>query len=163
VSGGGQQRFGFLAGEVGHHRPGEPLRRDGEHPGDLLGVLGVLQGREAEQRVDRGQPGVAAARAVAPLAFEVVQERGHQRCVEILDPEPGGRRAGVLLSEDQEQPQRVAVGGDGVRAGVLLPGEPVGEERLQGGGQRGHDIAAEPDSSRSATSASSSGAADRYQ
>src|SRR6266436_1979515 len=103
-------------------------------------------------------------RALLPaLVFEVVQERGDQRRVEILDPQAGGRSAGALLSEGQEKPQRVAVGRNGVRAGVLLPGEPVGEERLQGRGERGHGITAGRGSSRSAASASSSGAADRYQ
>ena len=68
-------------------------------------------------------------------------------------------------SEAQQQPDGVAVGGDGVRAGLALLEQPVGEERLQGGGERGHRGSTFPiiGSSRSAASASSSGAADRYQ
>jgi hypothetical protein len=38
-------------------------------------VLGVTQRGEAEQGVDRGQPGVAAADGVAPLMLEVIEER----------------------------------------------------------------------------------------
>ena len=65
----------------------------------------------------------------------------------------------------QQQPDRVAVGGDGVRAGLALLEQSVGEERLQGGGDRGHRGSTFPiiGSSRSAAIASSSGEADRYQ
>jgi hypothetical protein len=40
---------------------------DSQHPGYQIGVLGVAQRGEAEQGVDRGQAGVAAAHAVAAL------------------------------------------------------------------------------------------------
>jgi hypothetical protein len=39
----------------------------------------------AAKRVDRGQPRVAGARAVAAVVFEMVEERLNQRRVEILD------------------------------------------------------------------------------
>ena len=45
----------------------------------------------------------------------------------------------VRLRTKTKQPQRVAIGGDGVRAGVALNRQPLGEERLDGGCQRGHD------------------------
>src|SRR5207248_2912279 len=63
-----------------------------------------------------------------------------------------------------QKPARVPVGGDRVRAGLLLPGEPVGEESLQDGGEIGHR-AASPDacSSRPAARARSSGTACIYQ
>jgi hypothetical protein len=48
-------------------------------------VLGVAQGREPEQRVDRGQPRVAALGAVAPVAFEVVQERADSCGIEVAE------------------------------------------------------------------------------
>ena len=48
-------------------------------------MLGVAQRGVAEQRVDRGEPGVAGADAVAALVLEVVQERADQRRVEIVD------------------------------------------------------------------------------
>ena len=46
-------------------------------------MLGMAQGREPEQRVDRGQARVAALGAVASLVFEVVQERADGGGVEI--------------------------------------------------------------------------------
>jgi hypothetical protein len=113
--------------------------------------------------VDRGQPGVAAADAVPASTFEVVEERANQRRVEVFDLRASRCGADAFGEEDQQQSQRVAIAGDGVWAGVLVPGEPLGEEGLQRRGKRGHDTVPIRASSRVAASASSSGAADRYQ
>jgi len=58
---GGKKGFGLGGGEERDDRLVGPLRRDGQDTFDVGGVLGVAQGGEAEQGVDRGQPGVAAA------------------------------------------------------------------------------------------------------
>ena len=58
--------------------------------------------------------------------------------------------------------QGVAVGGDGLAAGVPLPSEPVGEERLQDGGEVGHGRSSQA-SRRRPAAAMSSGDAVRYQ
>ena len=63
--------------------------------------------------------------------------------------------------KQQQQSERVAVGRDRSRAGLQLPGEAVGEERLQGRRDRGHDRTAWASLSRRAACASRSGAADR--
>ena len=114
----------------------EPFGRDGQHPLDELGVLGVTQGRVGEQRADRGQAQVAGARAVVPVVFEVVEERRDQVRVEV-GPVQRGRAAlsGALLGEPEQQLERVAVGGDGAWADLTLLGEPVGEERLAAWGR----------------------------
>src|SRR6266496_1762943 len=104
--------------------------------------------------------------SVAAPALEVVQERADERGVKVGDVQVGGRLAGVLGGEGQQQLAGVSVGGDGVAAGVALAGQPVGEERLQGRGERAHGRPAWPArwaSRRCAASASSSGAACRYQ
>ena len=44
----------------------EALVGDGEYSLDYVGVFGVAQRGVAEQRVDRGQPGVAGAHAPRP-------------------------------------------------------------------------------------------------
>jgi len=164
---GAKQRFDLVVGEVGDQRPVEPFGWDREHSGDAVGVLGVGQRREPEQRVDRGQSGVAGADAVAALLLEVVQERADHRRVQLVDVQPGGRDTGAGGDVTEQQPHRVAVGGDGVVAGVLLPDQPVGEERLQGRGEDAHHRTPDPParwaSSRRPASAISSGAADRYQ
>jgi hypothetical protein len=90
--------------------------------------------------MDRGQAGVAAASAVAAVVFEVVEERADQLRVDILDLKPSRCRADPARRELHKHPQRVAVGGHGVWAGVLLPSEAFGEEGLQGRGERGHDV-----------------------
>ena len=69
----------------GMHRMVGPLGRDRQDPGDVGTVLRVAQGREAEQRMDRGQPGVTAADGVAPLALEVVEECADHRRVQVGD------------------------------------------------------------------------------
>ena len=61
-----------------------------------------------------------------------------------------------------QQPERVPVAGDGVRAGLALSDEPLGEERLQHRRERAHDSPVQC-SSRAAASCISSGTADRYQ
>ena len=101
-------------------------------------MLGVTQCGVGEQGVDRGQAGVAGADAVVALVLQVVEESGHQRGVEVTDVHVGWLGGGALRGEAEQQPEGVAVGGDGVAAGLTLAHQPVGEKRLQGWRQRGH-------------------------
>jgi predicted cupin superfamily sugar epimerase len=48
----------------------------------------------------------------------MVQERPYQRCIEVVDVELVRCLAGALLRETKQQADRVAVGGNGVRAAV---------------------------------------------
>jgi hypothetical protein len=66
--------------------------------------------------VDRRQAVVAGAGAVAPFCFEVVEERADQRRVEIVEVQLARLLAGPLGGEREQQPEGVAVGGDGLRA-----------------------------------------------
>jgi hypothetical protein len=52
--------------------------------------------------VDRGEPGVAGADAVAALLFEVVKERADQVGVEVVELEPGWRLGDALLGEREQ-------------------------------------------------------------
>ena len=74
----------------------------------------------AVERVDRRQPGVAGPEAVAALLLEVVEERADQRRVEVGEVQPVGCLPVLCCGEVEQQPDRVAVGGDRVRAGVAL-------------------------------------------
>ena len=85
-----------------------------------LGVLWVAERGVAVKGTDRGQPCVAGAGAVSPLVLEMVKERADQRRVQFVDLESGWLLAGALGGEGEQQPHRVAVGGDRVRAGVAL-------------------------------------------
>ena len=67
------------------------------------------------------------------------------------------------LDETEQQSEGVPIGGHGVGAHLTLIDQPVGEERLEGGGERGHRPAPSIASSRFAAWPSNSGEAERYQ
>ena len=130
----------------------------------MQGVFGVLECCVGEQGANRGQPDVAGPRAVAALVLQVVEERGDRVRVQVVPVQLRRADSCASLDEAEQEAERVAVGGDGARAGLALAGEPVGEERLQGRRDQGHGRAAFPiPSRRAAARASSSGAAERYQ
>jgi hypothetical protein len=93
----------------------------------------------------------------------VVEERADERGVQVGEIQRGGSLAQPLVGEGQQKPKRVAVGADGVIAGLALPDESVGEERLQGGGEGGHHSTDPIRPKRWATSCISSGVPVRYQ
>ena len=62
-------------------------------------MLGVPERREAEQRMQRRKPGVAAGDAQAPLVLKVFQERPDHRGIELLEAELGRLRAGPVVHE----------------------------------------------------------------
>jgi hypothetical protein len=106
--GDGEQGLDLAGGEPGDQGFAVPFGRDGEHAGDERGVAGFAQGGVGEQGADRGQPGVAGAGAVAAGGFQVVQECGDQRGVEVADVERGGLGAGAVAGEGQQQPVAVS-------------------------------------------------------
>ena len=71
--------------------------------------------------------------------------------------------AGLLECEAEQQPERVAVGGDRLRAGVALGDQTLGEERLKRWRERSHESTSGSCSRRRLISSSSSGTASRYQ
>lgn len=83
--GSGQQRVDLGSGEERDELAVGALVRDGQHPLDELGVLGVAQRCVGEQRVHGGQPRVAGLHAVVALDFEVLQEGADQGGVEVLE------------------------------------------------------------------------------
>jgi len=101
-------------------------------------VLGVLKRHVGEQRVDRSETVVAAADAVAASFLEVRQERGDQRRVELRDVQVAGRSPGALGGEMEQQPERLAVGSDRVRARAALGDQPLTEVGLHRGRERAH-------------------------
>jgi hypothetical protein len=91
----------------------------------------MAQRRVAEQRVDRGQAGVAGAHTVVTVGFEVVEKRTDQGGIDIVKLKPGRGLAGAMVGESEQQPEGIPVGADRVGAGVSLGDEPLDEERLQ--------------------------------
>src|SRR5207302_6033772 len=160
---GGQQGLDFCLVEVADLPPLAAPGGDVQHPGDERGVLGVAERRVAEERPDRGQPGVAGAGAVFPFLLKMAEEACDERGVEVADVELAGLLAGSVMSETQQEPPGVPVGGDRMRTGVTLADEPLGEVGLEGGGERAHACLPAARSRRWAASDSNSGTADRYQ
>ena len=103
---GREQRLHLGFGEVGDHGPVVAFLRDRQHPGDALRVFGVLQRGVTEQRVDRGQAGVAGPDAVAALLFEVIEEPGDERGVELGQVEARWWSAGVFGGVGEQQSAR---------------------------------------------------------
>jgi len=58
----------------------------------------------------------------------MIQERSNQRCVEILELKLTGLFADSFTDEREQQPERVPVRGNRVRAHLPLADQPVGEE-----------------------------------
>ena len=125
-------------------------------------MLGMAQRGVAEQRVDRGESGVAGAGAVVPVVLEVVQEgtdhSASRSAMSSLDgalPVRSGRSAAAAGS--------VAIGGDSV-AGWPVAGSISRSVKNASRVARARSWSPlRCCSRRCAASASSSGAADRYQ
>ena len=160
---GGQEGLDFVGGEERDDRLLKALAGDGQHALDDRRVGRLAQGGVAEQGADRDEPGVAGPDAVSPSVLEVVEECADQRGVEVGKHEQGGRLAGALLGKGEQEPERVSVGGDRVRACPPLGEKPIGEERFQDRGERAHGSTPRQSSSRLAARASSSGLPDTYQ
>ena len=65
--------------------------------------------------MDRGQSGVAGARAVMTLVFEVVEERADRFSAEVGEFQMVAGASGPRAGEGEQHPDGVAVGGDGAR------------------------------------------------
>ena len=160
-----QQRRDLARVEERHRAPHIALAR---HREDALAVQqpGWIGHRDvAEERADRGEPRVAAARAVPARRLSMKEEVGDQISVDVLDRELDRRLAVPGTREPQQQTERVAIACDRMRAGLHLGAQPVGEEALDQRGQgRGvHWSASPPEVARAIARSSSSGTASRYQ
>lgn len=78
------QRFGLFGGEEGQVASLEALGWDAEHPSDHGSVLGMPDSGVGEQGSDRGEAEVPRPGAVATLGFEVLEECGDHRLIELV-------------------------------------------------------------------------------
>jgi len=127
----GKKRLDFLRCEELDWPTLEPLVGNGEHPLAEQRVCRLGQRDVLEEAVKGRQARVAGAGAVPALFFEVVEELGHERRVDVFDVEARGRLVQTRGREPQQEPEGVAVRTDGVRAGLSLPNEAVDEEALE--------------------------------
>ena len=80
----------------------------------------MLERGEPVEGVNRAEPRVAGPRTVAAFVFEVAEERADQRRVQVVDVQLEWLLTSLVVREAQQQPERVAVGGDSLRAGIAL-------------------------------------------
>ena len=111
-----QQRVDLARGEEADLDSLGALGGDRENALDKFRVLGVAQRCEAEQRVNRGQPGIAGAHIVAAVVFEVGEKGSNEVGIENGEVKTRWRRTGPVSGECQQEPERIAVRRDGVRA-----------------------------------------------
>ena len=128
-------------------------------------MLGLFQGDVAEEGVNRRQPSVAAACAVAPFLLQVIEKGDQEWGIDLSEPELRWLLLQPPLGELQEQAERVAVTGDGVGADAPLADQPTREEPLEQPGERGLTPHGRSPfrSRRSVARRSNSGTAVRYQ
>src|SRR6266852_2421456 len=113
--------------------------------------------------MDRAQPGVARANAIVTGDLQMLQEAGDGWRIQVLEVQPARGLAGRHSQVAQQQAESVTVSGHCVRAGVTLTHQPVGKEPFERWGEGAHGWLPQAHSSRSAASASNSGAAWKYQ
>src|SRR2546425_5305876 len=136
--GSGQEGLDLGPVEEGDQGALEALERDGEDALDERGVFGVVEGCEVEEGVDGGETGIAGADGVASNGLEMSQKVADERGVEVVEVEAAWGLPSALVNEGEQQAEGVAVGSDGVRTGLALLRQPVGEEGLEGGSERAH-------------------------
>jgi hypothetical protein len=73
--------------QVGHQRPGRPLRRDRTYLAAPCHVFGTVQADEVRQRVDCRQTLVARRHGTTTLLLQILQEQMHAVCREIINAE----------------------------------------------------------------------------
>ena len=134
----GQEGVGLGRAEKANHGAVAAFARDGQDPSDHSSVFGMAQCGKAEQGVHGGQTSSAGGHAGVPLSFKVIQERADPGSVKVVEIELAGSLPGDVVHIADEQPEPVAVGGDGVRAGSTLC-KALGEECFEGGGEAAHD------------------------
>lgn len=119
--GAGEEVDGPFLGSLGRHR---------QHLLAVMEELRFIAGDILEERMDRRQPRVAAARAVAAPGFDEHQEAPDQIRIDIGDLERSRRPPEAIAGVFQEQAKGVAVAGDRVRAGMKLGRTAFGKELL---------------------------------
>ena len=86
-----QDRVHFLDRQVSDQSCLGFLRRDRQDAPNLVEGGGLTEFQEVHERLDGGQADVSGARAIRASAFEMIQERDDQRCIDLLQVQGGGR------------------------------------------------------------------------
>jgi len=111
-----EERGDDLGLPIGHGSMPGLLRRNREDALVLRGSRDVVAEEMGGEASDRRQPAVTRRRCVVAHGLDVVEEREYLVGLHILDAEIGNRAMKSVGKEDEEQPQRVGVGAQGMSA-----------------------------------------------
>ena len=160
----GEQRVDLGVGEPGDRLALVAFGGDGQHALDRGGVFGMAAARRS--RTGSGWRRAASC-GCGPCCAGRCSRWSKNAAISGASRSAMSSADGVLpvlaVAKREQQPERVAVAGDGVGRGAALGDEPVGEERLQHRRERGHGRPSSCCSRRAAASCMSSGTADKYQ
>jgi len=132
-----EQRFHLHVRQIVDRPARVPLAGDSQNALRLRHVFGFLQGHVAEEGMNRCQPSVAAACAIAPCVLQVIEKGDQEGHIDLSQSELRGLFLQTLLGKLQEQAERVAVTGDRMRTDTSLPNQSIREEPLEQPGKGG--------------------------
>ncbi len=89
--------------------------------------------------LDRGQPGVSGGGLVAARALQILQERQHERRIDVLQVQLRRRDLESRRRVLKQQSECVGVGLAGMEAGAALVWQPLTQEGRDMGSQGRHD------------------------
>ena len=112
VPGCGEECLDLVCGQVSRLRGWRVLLPDREDLGDLVEIVGLLDGGVAAERLDHRETLVAGRCPAVPLRFQPVQEPQDPRAVDVSQTELLGRYPLDVFEPDQQQLDRVPVGDD---------------------------------------------------
>lgn len=129
----GEQGINFGTREKADHGACEAFARDRQDALDLRGVLGHLKGGITKEGVDGRQTQVTSSHADLIVLFQVIQKLPDQWSGDLLESQLRGRFVLALLDELEQSTERIAIGGDGVRAHLTLLHQPLQEKPFEQG------------------------------
>jgi hypothetical protein len=130
------------------------LAGDGEHALNVGAVRRLLERRISEEGPNGRETEIPRSNRGASARLKVLQECADERRVEIPKRQLRREFAKAYLRECKQEPEGIAIGGDGVGAYASMPHEPIDEPPLDQHGQimRGtHERTSHRSSNRRAT------------
>jgi hypothetical protein len=108
-----------------------PLDGNRQNPAAAIEMRRLADGHVLTEGVDRGETDIPCPRCVAPVLLDVIEKGTNEGGIQVVERQARGRRSEPLLGKPQQQPKRIAIGGDGMGARALLADQPFREEALQ--------------------------------
>ena len=99
----------------------------------------LVKGHIFEEGADRGKAGIACARTVASGPFKISEKRPNEGSIKVFELELRRGFLKAFSGKAEQQPERVAVSGDGIGAGSSLLKQTVSEKGLQESREAGGD------------------------